>query len=195
MSNNKLILYEQVVNNTPLYFRKIFSVIGLVVFTTTVLYMFYFTAIMYETSYFSVLKAPYFERSIMSLWVFYSFNLDLLLIIIVSLCYLTGGYILGWLGVVNPEKQNVFKSMFYNLLISLVVFSFCLLAKNYKWYLYSASVLICTLVLTLTQNKAISNENNRQNNIKDKVFLYIILLFCTPCFFFFLFSFYGNAIF
>lgn len=179
--------YEELIKLIPLYTRKFIAAIITVIFTVTMLYMFNFIAISYTSALYAELKIPYFEYSTkLDLWNFYVFHLDILLLVIFSISIFITFYVIGWIGILNPNKFNKIDKIIYLTLIAIVVFAYCLVAKKYNWQIYTISIFVFVICMFIAfhfeqkrEQKTTSKDNHITENISKKLLIYIVVAIST----------------
>lgn len=179
MDDNKSTLYDQIVNNIPLYFKKIFSVIGAVIFTASLVYFLYSSAILYNLAFYDEIGYPYFAGSI-DLWVFYSVHPFLLIEVLLSILYVIGFSIFGIIGLINPNKNKLYQYIIPNFLIALIVFVFAFASKEYGLWLYILFVVVYIAIMSITMYFGDKYKKNNQSEVKDKFVLFGVLFITMP---------------
>lgn len=188
--DNKSNLYNQIVEDIPLYTKKILSVVGAVIFTAFSLHILHASAISNRSAYLAELGAPYFTHT-MNLWAFYVSNFHLLFIFICSFLFFVGLYVIGWLGVLKPKKSSIYEYALYNLFLALIVFSYTLVAKRYELWGYGISVILFVITMSVIQykNDTVTSDNiGNVKKIENKLIIYFLVLLVIPYVMFFPFT-------
>lgn len=156
-------IHDKIIDNIPLYAKGVFSIIGAVIFSVAMMYIFYHSAIIYLEAYASGTEITPINK--IDLLDFYAKHFNLMITIVVVISFAFALYIFGWLlCFVGINDFNPWQRLIGFICIFIINLAFLLLLNQYKYVIYAISVIVAALLLT-----ALSREDkNKINCVKNK---------------------------